>query len=688
MSDNPTSLRPVERAESGEGVDREAKEEGGEKGQKMFEDIERNAASGRALTRGERQRRASRKFLGFEDATKINSSSDEDMSKRDEKPGTKGKAKAAEKPSASGSNGNKGKGKEKEKAPVKWPRKQDNFDRPPSRPRDFAKTKQVETPSREKNAGGRRILAQRDVGERTWYLLDWFPTWVPQNAVADRLTDEWRSNQTPHTFSWGTDLVYKLKIPNSDDADPLVRTLLESVFQMYVEYMAAENHANGVNDLAEELFEDDDWELLDTEDNSGKLADALSNDKPPATQLSAAKILRRTFRDAWNHHPRGEPESDEAEYLYGDVRVTYNGWLDDKSNDNQFQPENGVTVRSLIEPMFHPMLWDEQHMHVPNWDAEREDGSTRTADEVSEHIRQIALTLSRVVSNCLFLLKKPWPLMLVALFWWDEELKNLINVGVFRFTLLNADEDYEIGDRDDRNDSWECRTADMMIYTYLDECDREWRAIDEIWTTFVEAQKLITQNVKAANSSPDDDDFETPNATNENEKGKVKALRKAFSKALSKRKGGGNKNAPSKKPRSDPPPMSDSNGEGSSVTNAGRKRARTEPNDDDWPTKSPPRKKSATSQPKKTAAQRPKPAAPTATNSGSNTALQKQPPRTQANPHPGQDGSGISRGERNEANRNQGPARPARRTTAHALDSNGNEVTRMALKPKLKPKKK
>jgi hypothetical protein len=644
------------------------KEGGGEKGQKMFEDVERDAASGRALERGGRKRKAPKKFDGFEDPIEINSSSDEDAGKRGKKPGTKGKGKAAEKPSASGSKGDKGKGKEKDKAPVKWPKKQDDSDRPPSRPREFAKTKQAERPSREKNAGGRRILAQRNVGKRTWYLLDWFPTWVPQNAVADDLTDEWRTNETPHTFSWGTDRVYKLKNPTSDDADPFVRTLLESVFQMYVEYMAAENHANGVNDLADELFEDDDWELLDTEDNSGVLANALSNDNPPATQLPAAEILRRTFRDAWNHRPGGEAETDEAEYLYGDVLVTYNGWLDDKSNDNQLQPEHGVTVRSLIEPLFDPMLWDEQCMHVPHWDAERGDGSTRTADEVSELIRQIAVTLSRVVRNCPFLLKKPWPLMLVALFWWDEELRNLINVGAFQFTLLDADEDYESGNRRGRNDSWEWRAADMMIYTYLDECDWEWRAMDEIWTTFVEAQKLITQNVKAANSPPDDDP-ETPDTPNENER--------ALPKALPKRKSGGNKSAPTKQSTRNPPPMSGSNGEGPSGTNnRGSKRARPEPNDADPAPEAPPRKKPAPYQPKL--------AAPKTTTSGYKSAPKEQP-RTQAAPHPGESG-GIS-SETNEANRAQGTAGPAR-GTADALHRNGSGVSGMAMKSRTKPKKK
>ena len=95
------------------------------------------------------------------------------------------------------------------------------------------------------------------------------------------------------------------------------------------------------------------------------------------------------------------------------------------------QPENGVTVRPLIEPMFDPILWTEDYMDAQKWDARRDDNTTPTADGVDNHIRQIGDVLARVVLSCPFLLRKPWPMMFVTLFRCNKELRDLINSGDF-----------------------------------------------------------------------------------------------------------------------------------------------------------------------------------------------------------------------------------------------------------------
>jgi hypothetical protein len=557
-------------------------QEGGEKGQKLFEDVAKNATEGRALARGARERRKPPNFANLGDdapATKGSGSTSQDARVKGKKVSGKGKEKEVEKPSASELNKDKGKGREKENTSAKWPEKQNDFDRPPSRPRDRAAGKSVKAPDDRKNPKGRRILAQRTVGGQDWYLLDWFPIWVKKQRVVGDLLETWTGYEAPHKWDWGHDRVYHLKNPTSDDSGELMRTLLESVLQMYVEYMDARSHINGIETLANDLFDnDEDWEILDTDDNSSTFAEAMSNDAPSENQPSAAEILRRTFRNAWHHRPGGESEEPEPEYLYGDVLVTYNGWLDDKSPDNQFQPENGVTVRSLIEHMFHPMLWNEEYMNVAKWDAERADGTKRSVDEVNEHIRKLSVTLSRVVRDCPFMLKKPWPLMLIALFWWEEELRTLIHTGDFQFTLRNADEANETTDYDSWNDSWEWRTADKIIYTYIDECDWEWRCMDEVWTTFLEAQKFIRASVKAANSPADNDDPSLPERPSGNGNDKEKH---SPPKPLLPR-GGGRNDAPTRQPQGGPPPMSDANGEGPSSTNIrSRKRPAIEQRDSD-----------------------------------------------------------------------------------------------------------
>lgn len=629
-------------------------DEGGGKGQRLFEGVEKSATEGRALDRGGRNRRPPTRYPGFgDDRTFIerDDSTNEDADGKDEKTKGNGKGKGVRKPAVSGPNEDKGKrkGKGKEKAPVKWPKKQDDFDRPPSRPRDRIAGKVVRTPDNKKNPGGRRILAKRTVGKQEWYLLDWFPTWVKRARVLGDLLEVWEGNEAPHKFKWGCDTLYHLKNPTNDDSSEMMRTLLESVFQMYVEYMAAESHVHGIEALARDLFDhDDDWEIFETEDNDATLAEAMSNDDSSSDRPSAAEMLRRTFRDAWSHRLGGELESSEPEYLYGDVLITYNGWLDDQSDDNQFQPENGATVRSLIEPMFDPMLWTEDYMNASKWDAERAGGTKRSATELNEHIRELSVTLSRVVQGCPFLLKKPWPLMLVALFWWDEELRNLINAGSFRFTLLDADEENEDTNYKKWNDSWEWRSVDNIIYTYIDECDWEWRCMDEVCTTLAEAQKFITASVKAANSPPDDDDSDP--AERPSRKGKD-TQKQSPPNPLPPRKRGEN-NARTRQPQNRPSPMSGENGQGPSGTHSrrrrqstteqpdddadlyvlpsprttaaakdkGKRRARSPPNENDdvQPTEAPPKRRPAAAPPKSTASQPKKPTAPkpTATKAG------------------------------------------------------------------------
>lgn len=537
-------------------------DEGGEKGQ-MFKDVERNATEGRALPRGNRSRNAPVRF-GQDKGNPIviqDEASSEDEKRKDKKL-DKGKRRATDNTPDTqfepGKRADKGKGKDTGKKRSK----KDGFERPHSRERHKNHKKALQAPDLNKNAGARRVLAQRDVGGKSYYLLDWFPTWVREEHVLQKLVAEWKKHESPHTFVWGRDRVYHIKNPTSDVSGEHARSLLESVFQMYGEYMEAENHAHGIDDLVNELFINHDWEFLDVEQKDE--ADTLAGEG----NLTAAEILRRTFRNAWNHRPHSGDGLDPA-YDYGDILVQYNSWLDDKSPDDQLQPAKGKTVRSLISPMFAPRLWNPTYMDVSKW---RHDQPT----QLRQQIRQLAAALGDVVRNCPFLLKQPWPLMLVALFWWKDELRNLINAGDFRFTLLDTDENYATGDGTD--DSWEWRMADKMMYTYMDECDWEWRCIDEVWTTFVEAQLLITELSKATASPPDYDDENDPEPKGGNGKGKGKYKQPKAPPKNNGRKSG----AAPKKPQGQPPPMTGVNGEGPSGCNTnGAKRKLPEDDNDD-----------------------------------------------------------------------------------------------------------
>lgn len=373
---------------------------------------------------------------------------------------------------------------------------------------------------------------------------------------------DWDNNKMLHTFTWGHDTVYKITNPTSDDVQPLVRQMIESVLQMYQEYMRA--RGRNVQAFAEELFISDDWEFLDSEENSEEIAEVQDTTLPNG--IDAAEMLRRTFIEAWNHRPEEGEATGTPDYRYGHIRVCYSGWIDGRSDDNELQPENGMPVLDLIEPVFADHLWDPQFMDMKNWP------KRRSPIQIAQHIQQLAITVSSLVCNCPYLLRQPWPLMLCALFFWNDTFADLVNTAGFNFTLVSAAPGAE------NNDSWQWRFADRMIYTYIDECEWERRCMDEVWTTFVCAQSFLKREVDGANSPPDDDNDEgppDPDSETEGRKGKGKG------KQPPKGRGEAGKNkAPKAKPKGRQPPMRGANGEGPSGTNIGARRKPTQRPDD------------------------------------------------------------------------------------------------------------
>ncbi|KAF9694184.1 hypothetical protein EKO04_008013 [Ascochyta lentis] len=353
----------------------------------------------------------------------------------------------------------------------------------------------------------RRILAQRDVGDESFYQVDWYPSWVKAKAVRQPNIDDWEGNEA-RTFQWGEDTVYKVGNPTSDTSPDMARQVLESVLEKYQTYM---NQPPA--EVATDLFEHDDWEFFSNEDhNDAVQAAADADDHHP--EITAAEVMQHTFIEAWNEMSES-PDSSPAR-RYGNIRVQFTGEIDEQATSHLFQPEEGITTVELIAPIFAEALWDDDYMKVSSWDVQGTDTSQAPA-----HLNVLQPLVADLVTQCPYLLKKPWPLMFISLFHWDVEIKMLLADSDFVFELQGA-----AGDPN----CWSERMRDLLMYTYVDECDWEMRCMDEVNESFVQAQEFIEGSLqiarRTAGSGGDGGGDEGPSAAPKTKsKGKGKAAK-------------------------------------------------------------------------------------------------------------------------------------------------------------------
>lgn len=333
----------------------------------------------------------------------------------------------------------------------------------------------------------RRVLAQRDVGGKSFYLVDWFPSWVPAPSVRKKEVEEWTDNKADHTLQWGHDTVYKAKNPTSDDEGPLIQQVIESVLLMYSEYMdpATSTTGRSIAQLAEELFKDDDWTHHEDSASHSELIMAYNNMDRPSTP-PAAEVMRQTFLEAFEYHRSGTTSPFEP--VYRNVRIQYNGEIDPRATSHAIQPASGLPILTYITPLFAAALWDPQTMRPETW------APDETPSQPHAYLSSLKHAVNALVDHCPFLLSLPWPLAFVSLFYWGDELQRRITEhSPFDFQLSGDDDD---GAESGGNQSWEATAQDTIAYTYLDECGWENRCVDEVWSSFVAAQVWVHDEVE------------------------------------------------------------------------------------------------------------------------------------------------------------------------------------------------
>ncbi|KAF2999806.1 hypothetical protein E8E13_006471 [Curvularia kusanoi] len=356
----------------------------------------------------------------------------------------------------------------------------------------------------------RRVLAQRDVAGKTFFLVDSFPSWAVSSSIPRCRIADW-NGVADHTFQRGPDKVLKVRNPTSDDEDMLMRQLIENVMRKFGEYIyphpSPDKEDQVTGRLVRQLFKEDEWTFSNTTANN----EHIPHMQRARAELgkTAAQTMQAAFVEALRH--KYSKSQDRLTLYYGDVHVQYKGNVPTKTT-KYTKGFNGHTVSSLIAPFFAGMLWE---LNPKNTGGEHFEPLQKP---VPQYLASLKSQVGYLLSHCHYLLAFPWPLAFISLFYWNDEVKKQIDSNSpFIFELL--DEANETGD-----------LLDRIAYTIIDDCEEE-RCMDEVWQTFFTAQTYIQKQADAARSASEI-------AKDDAEKG-AKSSAQSAAKGNARRRGGG-----------------------------------------------------------------------------------------------------------------------------------------------------
>ncbi|KAH3981792.1 hypothetical protein HBI25_057080 [Parastagonospora nodorum] len=327
----------------------------------------------------------------------------------------------------------------------------------PARPK--TKTKAVHA--------ARRVLAQRKVGEKQEYLVDWYPTWQPKHHVPNgKMLREWENNMAKgHTFKMSANLtVYKCSNPTEDNSARQMRLMLDTALNSLQQWLDRPKKL-----MSTDLFKRGAWTFSTIEDSqlAAKQA-ARKGDDPP----SAAKVMRDTYISM--RGPSHESIEDKN-LIYKDVYVRYLGQVDkDTPGAKPANRGSGRTV-AYIQHMFEPML---REMVPETW---------KGNEQLHTQLSQLYEIATRFVTKSAFLLNHVWPLFFVRLFFTSDQLVKAFN------NPNNPMWTFKI------SDGWENRTRDYFLQTYIAANDWEQRPVDCVERTYLELRDLVKWHVKFRN---------------------------------------------------------------------------------------------------------------------------------------------------------------------------------------------
>jgi hypothetical protein len=305
----------------------------------------------------------------------------------------------------------------------------------------------------------RRILAERLADNKTYYLVDWYPSWQPEKNTSSRMVREWNNNKKEHTFDFDGDIKLNSTNPTQDDAEGQVSLMIQNVAKQFQKHLGITSgcYVDTPSVVAARLIIEDDWKFARPQDKEEAIRATRPNEDIP----SAAEVMRRTYaqmrrsrRDTWEN----------SDVDFGGVRLTFVGQVDPQIKLSKRQ-EAGLpraSPRVFLQPLFdssfltmQPAKWAEATMHA--------------------EVAPLLAALENAARFSPFLLTQPWPLFFTRMFIGGAELETLLleHMGVVQledWTERSRNEFLYTYVRDMAH--WEKRTIDQMQATYL--CCRSW----------------------------------------------------------------------------------------------------------------------------------------------------------------------------------------------------------------------
>lgn len=313
----------------------------------------------------------------------------------------------------------------------------------------------------------RRVLAQRTVGDKQEYLVDWYPTWQPKRNVPNgKMVREWEDNIfKEHTFKMNPNLiVYKCSNPTEDNSPRQLRLMLNTVLTSLQQWLSRPQKL-----MSDELFKQGAWAFASIKDSQFAAEQAARKGEDPP---SAAKVMRDTYVSM-----RGLDYKNivDQNFIYMDVWVRYLGQVDeDTRGENPANRGCGRTM-AYLRHMFEPML---REMTPKTWNGD---------EQLHFKLSGLYEIAKRFISHSVYLLNHPWPLFFVRLFFTSDELSKTWN------NLKNPKWTFKL------SDGWENRTRDYFLQTYIAANDWEQRPVDYVERTYLELRDQVKWHAKFRN---------------------------------------------------------------------------------------------------------------------------------------------------------------------------------------------
>jgi hypothetical protein len=241
--------------------------------------------------------------------------------------------------------------------------------------------------------------------KQTEFLVDWESSWITgaqARSFGRGAVNEWkRLDQAGHTSEHNGETLLNIKNPTSDQSEEKRREMSDIISSELADFLNAD-----VNRLREELFKPGERRFLD-EDQENNAKAAAEGGPAANADLTATQVMRSSFATMSASQNRAEER-----FRFDDILVQWDGVVDEEAQSHNAQPRKGQSVRKFLNPLFNPELRDD-------------DDDKWKIEDPTIHLIAVWRAVLHIITDAPYLLTHTWPLMLITLFFDDNEITML-----------------------------------------------------------------------------------------------------------------------------------------------------------------------------------------------------------------------------------------------------------------------